>query len=148
MIFRPMQASDKSEMTALFAEMSEESAAFFNGDRYNETLAMRFFTEEGVPTHEFYVAADGDTVLGYVFVWDMHTSVPWFGIAVAESVRGKHFASRLVDTAKAWCVEHGKGGILLTTHMANIRAQILYENCGFEKYGIHNSGELLYLLRF
>ena len=45
--------------------------------------------------------------------------------------------------------ETTKGGILLTTHMANVRAQALYTRCGFEQRGVHGqSNELLFLKRF
>jgi len=39
-------------------------------------------------------------------------------------------------------------GLLLTTHLANIRAQALYARMGFERIGTSNSGEALYLRRF
>ena len=84
MIFRPMAQTDYNEMRALFNEMGEESASFFNIGHCNENLTMRFFTAEGVPTHEFYVASDGDAVLGYVFLWELNKTVPWFGICVRE----------------------------------------------------------------
>jgi len=69
--------------------------------------------------------------------------------APAPQRQEESFGEKLIQTAEAWCRENGKGGILLTTHMANIRAQVLYERCGFERLGVHSeSNELLYLLRF
>jgi len=50
--------------------------------------------------------------------------------------------------AEAHARELGKGGILLTTHIANLRGQGLYEGCGYEYLGVHTSGERLYLKRF
>ena len=45
--------------------------------------------------------------------------------------------------------DEGKGGLLLTTHTANLRAQCLYESCGFVCRGLCKNGtELFYLLRF
>ena len=43
----------------------------------------------------------------------------------------------------------GKGGILLTTHVANVRAQALYEAMGFVCMGqCKNGTELFYLYRY
>ena len=45
--------------------------------------------------------------------------------------------------------EDGKGGIYLTTHVANVRAQALYEKLGFRQMGVAKNGtELFYLLSF
>lgn len=148
MIFRPMAQTDYNEMRALFNEMGEESASFFNIGHCNENLTMRFFTDEGVPTHEFYVASDGDAVLGYAFVWDLNKTVPWFGICVREKYKGKHVGTFLLTNTLELLKKRGYGGLLLTTAKTNVRGQALYEKCGFEKLGVHECGEYLYLRRF
>ena len=94
------------------------------------------------------MALDGDRMAGYLFLWDLNKSVPWLGIAVAEAYKGKHLGRILMQTAKEYAMAQGKGGILLTTHVANLRGQGLYERSGYERLGIHTSGEILYLLRF
>lgn len=53
-----------------------------------------------------------------------------------------------MQTAHDHAVTAGKGGILLTTHVSNLRGQGLYERSGYERMGMHSSGEILYLLRF
>ena len=85
---------------------------------------------------------------GYVFLWDVDSSVVWFGIAVADAYQRRGLGWRLAQTAISWAKEHGKGGVLLTTHAANFKAQALYEKCGFRRIGTAFDGEWLYLLRF
>ena len=51
--------------------------------------------------------------------------------------------------AKDMAKDEGKGGIQLTTHVANLRAQTLYESAGFVCKGVCKNGtELFYLLNF
>ena len=70
------------------------------------------------------------------------------GIAVAEDWKGRHLGRELMARAEKHALENGKGGILLTTHTANLRGQGLYERSGYERLGVHTSGEFLYLRRF
>ena len=49
--------------------------------------------------------------------------------------------------AEEFCREHGKGGILLTTHVDNEIAQRLYRKVGYETIGLDSRGELLMIYR-
>jgi RimJ/RimL family protein N-acetyltransferase len=146
---RQVTAADRGRIEAFFAQMGEESASFFNVDRGNEKTALDF-TDGKLPEHLYFMAVDeaDPTPAGIAFLWDKSKRVPWFGIAVAEKYKGKHLGRRLIAAVRDYCEERGCGGILLTTHKNNLRAQRLYEHCGFERLGVHTSGELLYLLRF
>lgn len=146
---RQVTAADRGRIEAFFAQMGEESASFFNVDRGNEKTALDF-TDGKLPEHLYFMALDeaDPTPAGIAFLWDKSKRVPWFGIAVAEKYKGKHLGRRLIAAVRDYCEERGCGGILLTTHKNNLRAQRLYEHCGFERLGVHTSGELLYLLRF
>lgn len=147
MEFRKMQMSDYDEMRAFYDEMGEESAGFFNKGHGNERLTMRFF-ENKTPNHEFYVMTEGDTVIGLCFIWDLDSLIPWFGIAVRERFKGQHVGTKMLEATLAMLKERGCGGLLLTTAQTNFRGQGLYEKCGFERLGVHSSGEFLYLRRF
>ena len=50
--------------------------------------------------------------------------------------------------AKLYAKEHGKGAIILTTHVKNIRGQALYLKSGYTHLGTHTTGELLYIRYF
>ena len=146
---RLIEPGDRERVEAFFAQMAPDSRSFFNRNDGNHRWALRYF--DGTDTHAMrrWVAVDEDEMVGYVVLWDVDTMIPWLGIAVAEKLRGQHFGQKLIETAEAWCREQGKGGILLTTAMANVRAQVLYERCGFQRLGVHSvDNELLYLKRF
>ena len=138
---------DKELVTEFFNQMVGESKAFFNRSNGNFINAMRFFNGEAPNTH-YFLAEDGGVMIGYVFLWDMHKSVPWLGIAVREGYKGIGLGKKLMLHAENHARGNNKGGILLTTHVANLRGQSLYSGSGYERIGMHTSGEVLYLLRF
>ena len=149
LVIRNLTGDDRELVEAFFAQMGEESASFFNVDRGNERTALDY-VDGKLPNHLYFVAMDetDPTPAGIAFLWDKDTRIPWFGIAVAEKHKGKHLGRRLIAAVRDYCAEKGCGGILLTTHQNNLRAQRLYEHCGFVRIGVHTNGELLYLLRF
>ena len=153
-VIRPFAQGDRDLVEDFFARMGAESRAFFNSDGKNTRFALKFFEndpQDRATVHRILAEADGKMV-GYAFVWELDTGVPWFGIAIADDYRGHGLGTRMTREIIDHCAGLGKGGILLTTHVANIRAQILYQKCGFERMGIHygpvDAGELLYLYRF
>ena len=150
MTIRPLRAGDagdKALMEAFFDQMGFEARAFFNhGDgnrRFMESYMDGYCNEESV----HWIADDGGKVAGYVFLTQCDTGIPWLGIAVAEYAKGRHLGRQLIATAQDWCKAHGRGGIMLITHQANIRAQMLYSGCGFKRLGNHSSGEVLFYWR-
>ena len=74
--------------------------------------------------------------------------MPWLGIGVSEAYKGKGMGGKLMEYIIGYARERGMGGILLTTHMANIRAQALYRRFGYAYLGTHTNGDQLYLLTF
>lgn len=144
---RSFEEADKDAVMGFFDQMGGESRAFFNRDDGNRFTAMRYFTEKPENVRYFLAEADG-LMVGYLFLFDMDRSIPWLGIAVREDYKGHHIGRKLMDYARDYAVSHGKGGILLTTHVSNIRGQALYEWSGYERMGMHQSGEVLYLLRW
>ncbi|MBR7141927.1 MAG: GNAT family N-acetyltransferase [Clostridia bacterium] len=144
---RPFAPTDKKLVEDFFDAMGPESRAFFNRLDGNRNLALRAF-EPGDTDVLRWLAEDEGRMVGYIFTWDIQSSIPWIGIAVADDYKGRHLGHRLLETVKQWAVGLGKGGLLLTTHQANIRAQVLYEKFGFTRMGTHWGGEVLYLLHW
>ena len=146
-LLRAGDADDKALMEAFFDQMGFEARAFFNhGDgnrRFMESYMDGSCNEQSV----HWIADDGGKVAGYVFLTQCDTGIPWLGIAVAEYAKGRHLGRQLITTAQDWCKAHGRGGIMLITHQANIRAQMLYSGCGFKRLGNHSSGEVLFYWR-
>lgn len=146
-IVREFAECDGELVKAFFNQMSGETRAFFDRNRGNFLNAMKFFEGQDINTIR-WMAVENDRMIGYVFLWETDKSIPWLGIAVAEDSMGKNLGRLLLQKASEYCLSHGKGGVFLTTHIANLRAQSLYEKFGYERLGIHNCGEILYALRF
>ena len=147
MIFRRLNSDDKKEIQKFFDDMSEESASFFNVNHGNEKRTMEFF-ENGKPNHIFWVAEEGNTIVGLAFIWGFDTSIPWFGIAVRDDFQGKHVGTFIIENIFDFLKSNGYGGLFLRTAQTNFKAQRLYERRGFERVGVHPSGEFLYIKRF
>ena len=146
-VFRRMALTDRDGVQSFFDGMGPESAGFFNVDHGNERRVTEFF-ENGKKDHVFWVAEAGNEIVGLAFIWDIGSRIPWFGVAVRDGWQGKHIGSGMVRSVCDICRKEGRGGILLRTAETNLRARALYERCGFERIGLHPSGELLYLKRF
>lgn len=148
---RLMKPEDREGVVTFFSKLGEEGGNFFNRGRGNERGTMAFFDGK-CPDREYWVAVaetdKGEEIAGLCFIWRKDSGVPWFGIGITEEWKGRHLGRRLIATAREYCEQHGCGGIMLTTAQTNYRGQGLYEHCGFEKLGIHSSGEFLYLLTF
>lgn len=144
---REHDAADLALMEAFFDQMGVETRAFFNLCDGNRRFMRESLSGTASEQAIHWVAESNGKVDGYVFLTQIDTGIPWLGIAVAEGMKGRHLGEALIGVAKEYATSHGKGGILLITHVANIRAQCLYEKCGFSRLGIHRSGEVLYCWR-
>ena len=142
-----MQMCDREKVADFYTSMGERSAHFFNVNHGNEKRTMEFF-ENGKKDHIFYVAFEEDELVALAFIWDIDKTVPWFGIAVRDSAQGKGVGTAFMKEIFADILFAGYAGLLLRTATDNIPAQHLYEKCGFERLGVHPSGEYLYLKRF
>ena len=146
--FREMGAGDEERMRDFFGRMSPASRALFDRRSYNLRGALKF-CEKGDPTRRYWLALEGEELVGYVFFLDVDTSIPELGLAVREDLQGQHLGEALIDYATEVARALGKGGIQLTTHVANLRGQVLYEKMGFVCRGsCKNGSELFYLYRF
>lgn len=143
---RLFEKTDEALVEEFYRQMGTETRAFFNPSGYNYNRSMRFFREEPQKGILHWMAVSEGKMAGYIFLWDVRDGVVWMGIAVAEAFKGRKLGEKLIRHAQDWCREHNKGGIMLTTHPANIRAQLLYRKCGFQFMGVSdNRGEYLYL---
>ena len=146
---RPLRMDDRERMRRFFSQMSTQSRVFFDLDGCNSKWCERYFDGTDDYATFRFVAVENDEVVGYVILWDVDTKLPWLGIATAECMRGHHLGRPLLEYAENWARENGMGGIMLTTHVANIYAQLLYTTYGFKQLGMcSENNELLYILRF
>ncbi len=145
---RQFAADDRPLVEAFFDGLGVESRAFFDRADGNRRGALRFFEQKSEDAIRWMAVDEAGRMVGYVFLWDVSRGVPWLGVAVADAYQGRRLGGRLLAHAHDHARDAGKGGIFLTTHVANLRAQSLYERVGYERLGMHSSGEVLYVYRF
>lgn len=145
---REMREGDETQINEFFDSLDPVSTALFNRRNYNRRGALRFCAKED-PSRRYWIAELDGKMAGYVFFLDFNTSIPELGVAVRSDLQGKGLGKHLVEFAQNTVKECGKGGIQLTTHVANLRGQSLYEMMGFVCMGSCKNGtELFYLYRF
>lgn len=140
-IIRPMVPEDRDLIMPFFDQMSGESRSFLYEGPQRESMDRCLRGE--YPDRRTFIAVDKDEngkefAAGYVFLWNLNTKTPSLGIAVSEVWKGRHLGRALMKYAEDYCYKHNKGGIFLTTHIANARAQKLYLNSGYTKLGVNN----------
>ena len=142
---RPVCAEDEGQIAAFFDAMGAESRALFNRRDYNRNRALKFCRRPD-PTRRYWIAEIEGEMVGCVFFLDYNTAIPELGVAVRDDLCGRGLGRYLVSHAMDMAEKEGKGGIQLTTHTANLRAQALYESLGFVCKGLAKNGtELFYL---
>ena len=145
---RQVVSQDEMLINDFFDAMQGESKALFNRRDYNRKGVLKFCAK-GDNTRKYWLCENENKMAGYVFFLDWNTSIPELGVAIRDDLQGKGLGRKLLEFAILQAKESGKGGIQLTTHVANLRAQTLYENVGFVCKGICKNGtELFYLLNF
>ena len=145
---REAKTGDEALINEFFDAMGGESRAMFNRRDFNRRGVLKFCAKPD-KTRRYWLAIYGEIMIGYVFFLDFNSSIPALGIAIRDEYRGMHLGRGLIEFAKDRIKESGKGGMQLTTHLANIRAQALYEAEGFTCMGqCKNGSELFYLFRF
>jgi len=144
---RPFEKGDRQMVSDFFDAMGGESRAFFDRGGSNKKNGLKMWDGDNSNKADF-AAMYGGQMIGYLFLFDLDKGVPWLGIGVSDEWKGKRLGRMLMRHAEDYCRELGKGGILLMTHVANLRGQGLYIRMGYEHIGMHESGEVLYILRF
>ena len=143
---RKIAEPDKERVKEFFKSLGNEATLFFNANRRNERQLNKFFsgkTEYFIP----FMAEYNGEMAGLMFLYRFNRSIPHLGICVKDEYQGKGIGKKLMAYADKYAREHQKGGILLTTHIANIKAQHLYLKSGYEQIGTDNH-EIIFLLSF
>lgn len=150
---RVLEKGDLPMVLEFFDQMAGDTRAMFNRGDVNRIRVMGHLSRKE-PDNQIHFAAtfkdaDGfEKMVGYVFLWDLHTLLPWLGIAVREDWKGHHLGRRLINHVDAYLRPKGYGGVMLTSVPANVRAHSLYTRMGFEYYGIYPDSEFLYIKRY
>ena len=152
---RVLGKKDLPMLLEFFDQMAGDTRAMFNRNDVNRIRAIKHFSgEPGESGNEIHFAAtviepDGaEKMVGYVFMWDLDTKMPWLGIAVHENWKGHHLGRKLLAHLDDWAMPKGYGGLMLTSVPANVRAHSLYSRMGFEYFGVYPDSEFLYIKRY
>lgn len=148
---RELVPGDMEKIMNFFDQMAGDTRAMFNRGDVNRTRVIAYL--EGKRPNEKHFCATVDingeeTIVGYTFLWDIDKTIPWLGIAVHERWKGFRLGRVLLNHLDEYAKANGYGGLMLTTVPANIRAQSLYTNMGYEHLGTHCCGEYMYVKRF
>ena len=143
---RKISAPDKERVKDFFKSLGSEATLFFNANRRNERQLNKYFSGKAEYFVPFMAEYQGK-MAGIMFLYRFNRSIPWLGICVADEFQGKGIGKKLMAYAEKYARENEKGGILLTTHIANTKAQYLYLKAGYEQLGTTNH-EIIFLLSF
>ena len=97
---RPIVPGDEDMINEFFAVMGPESAAFFNRGRGNQNGTLDFCQKQNTDRRQYWMAELDGKMAGLVFLWDLHTSIPWLGIAVREELKGRRLGRKLADISE------------------------------------------------
>lgn len=148
---RELNPSDMQRILEFFDQMAGDTRAMFNRGNVNRVRVIDYLEGKN-PTEKHFcatVTVNGEEkIVGYTFLWETDKLVPWLGIAVHERWKGFRLGRILLSYLDEYAMANGYGGLMLTTVPANIRAQSLYTNMGYEYLGSHMSGEFMYIKRY
>jgi RimJ/RimL family protein N-acetyltransferase len=151
-VISPLQPSDADQVIDFYRALSDDTWFFFHPHPRDphylaQWVASLPHRSDLAPFKAVLPHAGRQLMVGTVFFWDWGRKVPWLGIAVRDGYQGRGIGDELMRFAISAAWEHAKGGILLTTHKDNLRAQALYKKHGFEILGVDPRDELIMLLR-
>ena len=150
---RELLSGDFGMVMEFFDQMAGDTRAMFNRNDVNRIRVTEHLHREGEDGEVHFAAtiANGDGVekmVGYVFLSDIDTKLPWLGIAVREEWKGHQLGRRLLEFIDSWAKPRGYGGVMLTSVPANIRAHSLYARMGYEYHGVYPDSEFLYVKKY
>lgn len=134
-LIRPLLPGDEATLKEFNASLSEKSRDRFLPHAYDEATLTRMIARSTQGIDQAFVAMEGDSPVGYCFLWDVAEAVPVLGIGLTDAWQGRGLGRRLmahlIDEARA----AGCAGIELTTVPENERAFALYQKVGFTYLG-------------
>lgn len=104
--------------------------ALFPVDRWS---VEQFWSELSQPTRAYFVAVEGDEIVGYAGAFVLAPDADVQTIAVAASAQGHGLGGRLLDTLVDAASEAGCRQMMLEVRSDNAAAISLYERSGFER---------------
>lgn len=149
---RPIDKHDSTMVVDFYTALSDDTWSFFHphprDPEYLKSLVQSLPDRQDLLLFKAILEEDGKEIMaGTVFFWDWQKKIPWLGIGVLDDYQGMGIGDKLMQHAISTAWRNGKGGILLTTHKNNLRAQALYKKHGFEIIGTDTRDEHIMILR-
>lgn len=88
------------------------------------------------PISRYFVALEGETLLGYAGIWKIVDEAEVISIAVSPAHRRQGVGRALMQALAEDCIRSGMKAIRLEVRQGNLPAQTLYTSMGFTPYGI------------
>ena len=87
----------------------------------------------------YFIARDGDKVIGYAGFWEVYGEGDITNVAVDKDYRRQHIGSRLIEEMIRKAKSMNLELLTLEVRRSNIAAQGLYEKYGFEVLGVRKA---------
>lgn len=84
----------------------------------------------------YFIARDGDKIIGYAGFWEVCGEGDITNVAVDAGYRRQHIGSRLIEEMLKRAAELRLSLLTLEVRRSNTAAQSLYKKYGFEELGI------------
>jgi len=149
---RALKPEDRELAEDFFRNLSHEGNLFYNYCQGNEK-ALYSALEAPKPGRVDFGAFDQTPegkplMVAHIYLWALDTKLPWLGICIRDGYMGKHLGRTLLAYLEQYCKGKQCGGLCLTTHVANVRGQVLYRSCGYQYFGTAPDGEFLFIKPF
>ena len=132
---RRLLESDGPSLQAFNEGLSEEVRTKFLPHAYDDETVAKIIQRSIDNVDRTYAAWDGESIVGYFFLWNFDQPVSLLGIGLADAYQGQSLGPQmmkmLIDDARA----AGREGIELTTQPTNEAAFKLYQLMGFDYLG-------------
>lgn len=135
---RRLTSDDLPALRAFYDGLSPSVGATFEpfGPRPSQPALAKYLAESDREVHVSFGLFDPrGTLVGHVFVWNVDTEHPAFGIGLEERAQGKGWGRRMARRVLEEADARGAAKVELTVLKANTRAWTLYESLGFYRTG-------------
>lgn len=142
---RKAQCEDKEKLICFFKALSNKTNYFFNRTGQNKKQTINYILNSRNKTYIPFVAEQNGIITGLLILYNLDKKVIKLSIGVSDEYQGRGIGNLLMEYAKKYAQKKKKGGISLTTHYSNKKAQSLYKKHGYQLRGSEEN-EFIYVL--
>jgi RimJ/RimL family protein N-acetyltransferase len=135
---RALAPDDLGALLSFYKNLPPAVTSFYEpfGPVVTEEALVRHLADTAAATHVSLGLRDpAGAVHGHVFILNVLSDKPVFGIGLAETTQGRGWGRRMAQAVLAEAAARGAVKVTLTVVKENVRAWTLYESLGFRKSG-------------